>query len=153
MHVDLRIATYNIHRCRGLDRRVIPSRTADVIADIDADVVALQEVVGADASTPGHAEGYGIPFFPRDLLHVLDLRNRLALVHATGQVPAPPGANKCGKCALRGDCQRASALLGWEAPPLDQPSVVIWWIPIKRTWVCSSRRRSAARQRGPRSRS
>jgi DNA replication ATP-dependent helicase Dna2 len=76
------------------------------------------------SGTPGHAEGYGIPFFPRDLLRVLDLRNRLALVHATGQVPTPPGANKCGKCALRGDCQRASALLGWQAPPLDEPSVV-----------------------------
>jgi len=59
MHVDLRIATYNIHRCRGLDRRVIPSRTADVIAAIGADVVALQEVIGADASHPGHAEELG----------------------------------------------------------------------------------------------
>src|SRR5882672_6899539 len=59
MHVDLRIATYNIHRCRGLDRRVIPSRTADVIAEIGADVVALQEVIGADASHPGHAEELG----------------------------------------------------------------------------------------------
>src|SRR5258706_1994523 len=59
MHVGLRIATYNIPRCRGLDRRVIPSRTADVIADIGADVVALREVTGADASHPGHAEELG----------------------------------------------------------------------------------------------
>jgi len=30
-HVDIRIATYNIHRCRGMDRRTMPSRVAEVI--------------------------------------------------------------------------------------------------------------------------
>src|SRR6266540_5317966 len=58
-HIDLRIATYNIHRCRGLDRRILPSRTAAVIADIEADVIALQEVIGASATHPGHAEELG----------------------------------------------------------------------------------------------
>lgn len=58
-YVDLRIATYNIHRCRGLDRRVMPSRTAAVLADIGADVIALQEVIGSNASSPGHAEELG----------------------------------------------------------------------------------------------
>ena len=33
-HVDLRVATYNIHRCRGMDRRVIPSRIAEVLREI-----------------------------------------------------------------------------------------------------------------------
>ena len=45
--VDIRIATYNIHRSRGMDRRVVPSRIAEVLRDIDADAIALQEVVGA----------------------------------------------------------------------------------------------------------
>ena len=58
-HIDLRIATYNVHRCRGLDRRVNPSRMAAVLADIDADVIALQEVMGSNASNPGHAEELG----------------------------------------------------------------------------------------------
>ena len=58
-HIDIRIATYNIHRCRGLDRRVIPSRIAAVIADINADVVALQEVIGSNATSPGHAAELG----------------------------------------------------------------------------------------------
>lgn len=58
-YVDLRVATYNIHRCRGLDRRVIPSRTAAVLEDIDADVIALQEVVGSSATSRGHAEELG----------------------------------------------------------------------------------------------
>ena len=45
--VDVRIATYNIHRCRGMDRRVDPGRIIEVLRDIDADVIALQEVIGA----------------------------------------------------------------------------------------------------------
>lgn len=41
----LRVATYNIHKCRGMDARVRPERIAEVIRGLDADVVALQEVV------------------------------------------------------------------------------------------------------------
>ena len=55
----LRVATYNIHRCRGLDGRTNPARIADVIRSIDADVVALQEVIGAGPSSSGHAEELG----------------------------------------------------------------------------------------------
>jgi endonuclease/exonuclease/phosphatase family metal-dependent hydrolase len=57
--VDIRIATYNVHRCRGMDRRVIPARIVDVLRDIDADVIALQEVVGAGPAGAGHAEEIG----------------------------------------------------------------------------------------------
>jgi endonuclease/exonuclease/phosphatase family metal-dependent hydrolase len=55
----LRIATYNIHRCRGLDGRTRPDRIAAILASIDADVVALQEVVGAGPRGGGHAEALG----------------------------------------------------------------------------------------------
>ena len=41
----LKIATYNIHKCVGLDRRQSVERIARVIRQIDPDVVALQEVV------------------------------------------------------------------------------------------------------------
>src|ERR1041384_5703553 len=41
----LRVVTYNIHKCRGLDRRVRPARIVEVLSEIDADIVALQEVV------------------------------------------------------------------------------------------------------------
>jgi endonuclease/exonuclease/phosphatase family metal-dependent hydrolase len=58
-HVDLRVATYNIHRCRGMDRRTMPSRIADVLREIDADVVALQEVIGAGPLGAGQAEEIG----------------------------------------------------------------------------------------------
>jgi endonuclease/exonuclease/phosphatase family metal-dependent hydrolase len=57
--VKLRIATYNIHRCRGLDGRTIPGRIAEVIRAIDPDVVALQEVIGAGPASAGHAEELG----------------------------------------------------------------------------------------------
>lgn len=58
-HADVRIVTYNIHRCRGLDRRTRPQRIIDVLARIDADVVALQEVIGPGVNGMGHAEIIG----------------------------------------------------------------------------------------------
>jgi endonuclease/exonuclease/phosphatase family metal-dependent hydrolase len=55
----LRIATYNVHRCRGLDGRTNPERIAEVIASIHPDVIALQEVIGAGTHSAGHAETLG----------------------------------------------------------------------------------------------
>ena len=55
----LRVATYNIHRSRGLDGRTRPERIAAVLKSIDADVVALQEVVGPGPINGGHAEEIG----------------------------------------------------------------------------------------------
>lgn len=51
----LRVATYNVHRCRGMDRRVRPERTAAVLSSLEADVMALQEVIGAGPDSTGHA--------------------------------------------------------------------------------------------------
>jgi endonuclease/exonuclease/phosphatase family metal-dependent hydrolase len=48
----LRVVTYNVHRCRGIDGRVRPARIAEVLREVDADVVALQEVL----SMPGPRE-------------------------------------------------------------------------------------------------
>lgn len=48
----IRIVTYNIHKCRGLDGRVRPIRIVEVLREIDADVIALQEVL----SVPGKPE-------------------------------------------------------------------------------------------------
>ena len=36
-------ASYNVHKCVGVDRRFDPARVAAVIAEIGADVIALQE--------------------------------------------------------------------------------------------------------------
>jgi endonuclease/exonuclease/phosphatase family metal-dependent hydrolase len=55
----LRIVTYNIHRCRGMDRRTRPDRVAEVLRGVNADVIALQEVVGAGPQGGSQIEEIG----------------------------------------------------------------------------------------------
>ncbi len=40
-----RIATYNIHKCIGLDRRFSPERIVKVLRETNAEIIALQEVL------------------------------------------------------------------------------------------------------------
>jgi endonuclease/exonuclease/phosphatase family metal-dependent hydrolase len=47
---SFRIVTYNVHKCRGLDRRVRPERIAQVLGETGADLVALQEVLSIEDS-------------------------------------------------------------------------------------------------------
>jgi endonuclease/exonuclease/phosphatase family metal-dependent hydrolase len=47
-----RVVTYNIHKCRGLDRRVRPARIAEVLGELNADIVALQEVLSIEGKRP-----------------------------------------------------------------------------------------------------
>jgi endonuclease/exonuclease/phosphatase family metal-dependent hydrolase len=42
--MSLVIATYNVHRCVGRDGRSDPARTLEVLRELDADVIALQEL-------------------------------------------------------------------------------------------------------------
>src|ERR1700676_4572982 len=54
-----RIATYNIHKCRGVDGRVHPERIARVLEEVNADIVSLQEVVShAGAAIADHQADY-----------------------------------------------------------------------------------------------
>ncbi len=54
-----RIATYNIHKCRGVDGRVRPERVARVLEEINADIVSLQEVVSHEgAAIADHQADY-----------------------------------------------------------------------------------------------
>jgi endonuclease/exonuclease/phosphatase family metal-dependent hydrolase len=48
----LRFVTYNIHKGRGLDRRIRIERIARILREIGADVVALQEVLSVDGRDP-----------------------------------------------------------------------------------------------------
>jgi endonuclease/exonuclease/phosphatase family metal-dependent hydrolase len=48
-----RAVSYNIHRCVGMDGRQDPGRVAEVIRELDADIVGLQEV----DSKPGRTAG------------------------------------------------------------------------------------------------
>lgn len=50
----LRVVTYNVHKCRGLDRRVRPDRIAAVLKETGGDIIALQEVLSIDGH--GHEQ-------------------------------------------------------------------------------------------------
>lgn len=54
--MGLTVATYNIHRCVGRDGRFNPNRILTVLRELDADVIALQELL----------------WDPQDALHLLD---------------------------------------------------------------------------------
>lgn len=52
MSLRIRIATYNIHKCKGLDQRTNPERIAKVIRELNADVVAIQEILDVRDGRP-----------------------------------------------------------------------------------------------------
>jgi len=52
MRLRIRVATYNIHKCKGLDQRTNPERIASVIRELDADVVAIQEILDVRNGRP-----------------------------------------------------------------------------------------------------
>ena len=77
---SIRVASYNVHRWAGVNGRGKPKfeRAADVIADLNADVIALQEVLRP------FDEIYGLEEFAQDLgLHVAFASNR---VHKRGEL-------------------------------------------------------------------
>ena len=86
----LRVATYNVHRCVGRDGRFDPDRVAGVLKELDADVLALQELQWRSS----------------DALHLLD---RFA-AHL-GQRPIP------GPTLLRPDGHYGNAVL--TRPPVS----------------------------------
>lgn len=48
----LRIASYNIHKCTGMDAQTDPGRIAEVIRSLDADIISLQEVLADPGDVP-----------------------------------------------------------------------------------------------------
>jgi len=44
IEVSVKVASYNIHKCRGVDGVTRPDRIIEVIRELGADVIALQEV-------------------------------------------------------------------------------------------------------------
>lgn len=57
---SLRIVTYNVHSCLGLDGQLSPARIARVIAQCDPDVVALQELDVRRPRTRGMDQAHAI---------------------------------------------------------------------------------------------
>jgi endonuclease/exonuclease/phosphatase family metal-dependent hydrolase len=58
--VPLRIVTYNVHKCLGLDGRTTATRIAEVLQEVKADIIALQEVMDHQAETI--SSELGLPF-------------------------------------------------------------------------------------------
>ena len=50
----LRVMSYNVHSCRGMDGRISPNRIAQVIEMNDPDIVALQEIDVGRTRSQGH---------------------------------------------------------------------------------------------------
>src|SRR5262245_26589698 len=48
----VRVASYNVHRCIGSDGRCNPQRVADVLEELDCDVIGLQEVDNSPGKAP-----------------------------------------------------------------------------------------------------
>lgn len=46
-----RLATYNVHKCKGMDWRVSVDRVAAVMAEVNADLTAVQEILQSQAET------------------------------------------------------------------------------------------------------
>ena len=86
--IRLRLASWNVHSCKGMDRRTDPDRTLAVIDALDADVIALQEVPTqsrhpalralldgdrgyhslVETTLPDHADGFGNALLSRQPL-------------------------------------------------------------------------------------
>lgn len=60
MSSRIRVATYNVHKCKGLDRRTSPERIAAVIEELDADVVAIQEIHNIHEGSPKYDQARSI---------------------------------------------------------------------------------------------
>ena len=52
----MRIVTYNIHKGRGMDGRTSIKRIANVLSELDADIIALQEIFSVCDQQPGQVE-------------------------------------------------------------------------------------------------
>ena len=104
----LRVMTYNVHSCIGMDGKTSPERIARVIARYQPDVVALQELdVGKhrsnlvdQASAIANALEMKYHFHPTinidDELYGDAILTRLPLRHRhAGELPGHPGGNRC----------------------------------------------------------
>ena len=85
--MKLRVLSYNIHKCiGGVDRRYEPTRIAEVIRKLDADILMLQEVDAGVARSKGdqQVEVLGVVPPPGAIEHrQLGIRPRHSVALAT----------------------------------------------------------------------
>ena len=125
----LRLATYNIHRAIGVDRRFRPDRIVEILQDHDPDIVLLQEV---DEGVPRSREIN----LARELAAELDMKH-YALGHNVslkkgwyGQLEVPAGRYVDVVGRLDGLLRTGVAL----GTPNDQASGIVrltWGVNVK----------------------
>ncbi len=60
--IRFRLATYNVHKCKGIDLRVSPRRIADVIGEIAPEIIATQEILHSQAAAISSDLGLPLTF-------------------------------------------------------------------------------------------
>jgi endonuclease/exonuclease/phosphatase family metal-dependent hydrolase len=73
IETQFRIATYNTHKARGFDLRIVPERIVEVVLELGADILCLQEVINApgvqanlnqaqeiERALPGYHSAFGV---------------------------------------------------------------------------------------------
>jgi endonuclease/exonuclease/phosphatase family metal-dependent hydrolase len=73
----LRVVTYNIRSCEGLDGHFRCDRIADILRDTGADVIALEEVRAEQAAEIAQRLGYNVFFGHADAVHGYDFGNAI----------------------------------------------------------------------------
>jgi len=58
--VTIRVVTYNVHKCRGVDGRTTATRIAEVLREINPDIAALQEVLDHQAEVIAREVGLAL---------------------------------------------------------------------------------------------
>lgn len=58
--IPFRIATYNLHKCRGFDMRIVPERIVAVLQELEFDVLCLQEVANSPTEAPTFDQAHTI---------------------------------------------------------------------------------------------
>lgn len=116
-----RILTYNVHRWLGTDRKISPTRIAEVIASCEPDIVALQEVrVGRSrqgekdqAASLAYALGMDLHFQPT--IKILGEQYGIAILsrHSSGVVKS----GRLPTQSTRPSFEKRSAL--WVATEID----------------------------------
>ncbi len=112
----LRVVSYNVHSCVGLDGRLSPARIARVLARCDADIVALQELDVRRARTE-HVDQVGVL---AELLGMEDYHFYPAVRVETEHY----GDAILSRLPLR--LVRAETLPGTESRPFLEPRGAIW---------------------------
>jgi endonuclease/exonuclease/phosphatase family metal-dependent hydrolase len=74
---QLRVATYNIRSCEGLDGHYRCDRIADILRRTGADVIALEEVRAEQAAEIAQRLGFNVFFGHADTVHGYDFGNAI----------------------------------------------------------------------------